>query len=407
MTPSTDTSESGRSLSDGSSPARRANALKLLLIEDSPSDGTLIGAYLQEGLLGSVELARVQRLQSGLSWLSEDNIDAVLLDLGLPDSSGLNTYQRVQHEYPDMPVVIISALADLDVAEQAVSLGAQDFVIKGELTPTTLVRAVIYAVARQGVLFRHDRVLHDEIATKDRFLSHVSHELRTPLAAIHQFVSLVADETTGPLLAEQRECLVGAMRNIRQLSSMVDDLLAVTRLGSALIDVHPQAVAIADLVSQCASDFLLLAKEKEIDLEMNLPSLPDVWCDPARVTEVLDNLLDNAVKFTPRKGRIVISARTEDDFVHISVWDSGSGVTPELRERVFESFFQENRNEDSGRAGLGLGLYVCRQLVELQGGRIWIDNSLATNGSSFTLSLPTTKPSSNEAMKWRKKRSLS
>ncbi|MGD0344893.1 MAG: hybrid sensor histidine kinase/response regulator [Acidimicrobiales bacterium] len=407
MTTSTDNSESGRSLNDGGSPKRRANALKLLLVEDSPSDAMLIGAYLQEGLHGSVELARVQTLESGLSWLSEDDIDAVLLDLGLPDSSGLNTYQRVQDEFPDMPVVIISALAGLDVAKRAVSLGAQDFVIKGDLTPTTLARAVIYAVARQGVLFRHDRVLHDEIATKDRFLSHVSHELRTPLAAIHQFVSLVADETTGPLLADQRECLEGAMRNIRQLSSMVDDLLAVTRLGSALIDVHPKPAAIADLVSKCAADFLLLAKEREIDLEVNLPSLPDVWCDPARVTEVLNNLLDNAVKFAPSKGRIVISASTEDAFVHIKVWDSGSGVTPELRERVFESFFQENRNEDSGRAGLGLGLYVCRQLVELQGGRIWIDNSLATNGSSFTLSLPTTKPSSNEAMKWRKKRSLS
>jgi signal transduction histidine kinase len=141
------------------------------------------------------------------------------------------------------PVIIVSGLDDTHLAQEAVTLGAQDYVVKDGVTPKDLARAITYAIARQRVLDDLERARHAQLEAKDRFLSHVSHELRTPLAAVYQFVSLVADETVGPLESEQRDCLAVATRNIRQLTRMIDDLLNVGRVTASGWHSEPSACA--------------------------------------------------------------------------------------------------------------------------------------------------------------------
>ena len=124
-----------------------------------------------------------------------------------------------------------------------------------------------------------------------------------------------------------------------------------------------------------ASDRWPTSKGIDIDVDVDALELPDAWCDPVRTTEVLNNLLDNAVKFTPTGGSVAVSA-TRDDArdLRVAVQDTGRGVQPENRERVFEQYFREAGDGDSGRGGLGLGLFVCRELVDRQGGRIWLES---------------------------------
>jgi signal transduction histidine kinase len=369
-------------------------ALNLLLVEDSPSDARMMEAYLYEGLVGVGSIERESTLEGGLARLRRGDIDAVLLDLGLPDSDGLETFRQVLADYPGVPVVIVSGLNDAGVAEEAVGLGAQDYVLKDSATPKDLARAVTYAIRRKEVIEETERVKRDQLEAKDRFLSHVSHELRTPLAAVHQFVSLVADETSGPLNDEQRDCLSAAMRNIRQLALMIGDLLVMGRMASGVVELHTQRACVVELIEQCVSSLRPLAHGKNIDIhvDVNELALPEAWCDPARTSEVLNNLLDNAIKFTPPGGSVAVGATRGDDGIRISVQDTGRGVQPENRERVFEQYFREAGDGDSGRGGLGLGLFVSRELVERQGGRLWLELDPSARGACFAFTLPTIMP---------------
>jgi signal transduction histidine kinase len=368
-------------------------ALNVLLVEDSPSDARLMETYLHEGLLGVGSIEREATLEGGLNRLAKGGVDAVLLDLGLPDSSGLDTFRNVVAQYPQTPVIIVSGLSDASVAEDAVALGAQDYVLKDGATPKDLARAVTYAIRRQQVMEDAERVKRDQLEAKDRFLSHVSHELRTPLAAVHQFVSLVADETAGPLGEEQRDCLVAAMRNIRQLALMIGDLLVMGRMSSGLVELQSERTDVLELIEDCVASLRPLAAEKNVLVDVDMPDtleLPEAWCDPLRTSEVLNNLVDNAVKFTSPGGSVAVRASCADEGIRIAVQDTGRGVQPENRERVFEQYFREAGDGDSGRGGLGLGLFVSRELVERQGGRIWLESDPSTRGSCFTFTLPTT-----------------
>ena len=373
-----------------------ANTLNLLLVEDSASDARLLEAYLDEGMLGVGSVECEDTLEGALARLGRGNVDAVILDLGLPDSSGLDTIRQVVTSNPEVPVIVVSGLSDERMAEEAVALGAQDYVLKEAASPKGLARAVTYAIRRQQVIEEAERARSDQLDAKDRFLSHVSHELRTPLAAVHQFVSLVADETVGPLVEEQRECLVVAMRNIRQLALMIGDLLVMGRMSSGLVEIRPELTPVLDLIEECVSTFRPLAEDKGINIEVDVESsalvLPEAWCDPVRTAEVLNNLVDNAVKFTPTGGSVAVSATIDEDSIRVSVRDTGRGVQLENRERVFEQYFREAGDSDSGRGGLGLGLFVSRELVERQGGRIWLEYDAASRGSCFEFTLPASVP---------------
>jgi signal transduction histidine kinase len=374
-------------------------ALNLLLVEDSPSDARLLEAYLEEGMLGVGSIERESTLEGALARLSRGRVDAILLDLGLPDSSGLDTIRQVVTTNPEVPVIIVSGLSDESLAEQAVALGAQDYVLKNAVTPKDLARAVTYAIRRADVIEETERVKSDQLDAKDRFLSHVSHELRTPLAAVHQFVSLVADETVGPLVDEQRECLLVAMRNIRQLALMIGDLLVMGRMSSGVVEIRPEPTGVLNLIADCVSTFSPLAADNDVNIHVDIDptDLPDAWCDPLRTAEVLNNLLDNAIKFTPVGGSIAVAATVDDKGVRVTVRDTGRGVHPENRERVFEQYFREMGDGDSGRGGLGLGLFVCRELIERQGGQIWVDIDSSARGSCFQFTLPTIALAQTEA----------
>jgi two-component system sensor histidine kinase/response regulator len=366
-------------------------ALNLLIVEDSPSDARLLEACLEEGMLGVGSIEREATLEGALARISRGDVDAVLLDLGLPDSSGLDTIRQIVTSNPEVPVVIVSGLSDTSVAEEAVALGAQDYVLKDAVTPKDLARAVTYAIRRQEVIEETERAKRDQLEAKDRFLSHVSHELRTPLAAVHQFVSLVADETAGPLVDEQRECLRVAMRNIKQLALMIGDLLVMGRMSSGVVEIRPEHIDMFELIEDCVSNFRPLAADRGVDISIDVDGLdlPAAWCDPLRTVEVLSNLLDNAIKFTPTGGSIAVRESCDAAGIHIAVQDTGRGVQPENRERVFEQYFREAGDGDSGRGGLGVGLFVSRDLVERQGGRMWLETDASARGSCFEFTLPT------------------
>ena len=237
----------------------------------------------------------------------------------------------------------------------------------------------------------------EQLRIKDEFLSHVSHELRSPLTAIYQFVSILDDEIAGPLNTDQKEFVQITGRNVRQLHAMIDDLLEITRAETGKLTVEPQWTCIRGAIEEVVNSSAPSAAEKTILLQAELPaSLPLVHADPARVRQILTNLVQNAIKFTPEKGRITVRAKPGDEhkgFLLLEVEDTGCGLQPQAVEKIFERLYQVPTPTEAGRKGLGIGLYICKELVKRQGGKIWV-NSEPGRGSCFCFTLPTASLSS-------------
>jgi PAS domain S-box-containing protein len=231
----------------------------------------------------------------------------------------------------------------------------------------------------------------DQLRFKDEFLSHVSHELRSPLTAIKQFTTILLSGLAGELNKEQREYQQIVLKNIRQLQSMIDDLLDVTRAEAGKLSVEPESTSAWDAVTDSLNTLRVSSEGKGVSLVSELPpDLPPVHADQTRLRQILIILLDNALKFTPKGGAVRVRARLQKGdawFVVLEVSDTGCGMSPEACERVFERLFQVEQPSQASRKGLGLGLFICKELVTRQGGEIWVQSEPQV-GSTFSFTLP-------------------
>jgi len=258
-----------------------------------------------------------------------------------------------------------------------------EFSEEDEQMATTL--AAQAAVAYENALFSEllqrnaeelDRTRREQLEMKDQFISHVSHELRSPLAALHQFTTIMLDGLAGEISKEQQEYLEIVLRNSLQLREMIGDLLEVTRAEAGKLTVEVQPIPLRDLFQPMLQTYERRAAEKGIAVRISCPSdLPPVKADPNRIAQVFSNLLDNALKFTSQ-GEIFISGCKDEpgEFVRIGVTDTGCGINPDCLPKIFDRLYQSPNTVESSRKGLGLGLFICKHLIELQGGRIWVES---------------------------------
>ncbi len=362
----------------------------VLVIEDNPGDADLVRLRLVEGK-SAVNVSCVNRLADGLASLAEQSPSVILLDLNLPDSQGADTFRRVLEKAPNIPVVILSGQDDQELAMKALHQGVQDYLVKGAFSSSGLDRAMRYAVERQALLRSLEMSRKQQLEFKNQFLSHVSHELRTPLTCIHQFTSLLLDGLAGEMKPEQRDHLKTIMKSVSQLTAMVRDLLEASRAESGKIRIEPRCVAIEGLIQQAVEMMQPGAQEKGVGLEVGLDAkIPVVHGDPGRMLEVLINLIENGIKFTPSGGTVTLQAclvQTDPGFVYISVADTGCGISPEAKGLIFERLYQDPNAVDNNRKGLGLGLFIAKELVNLHGGRMWVASD-AGSGSTFSFTLP-------------------
>jgi sigma-B regulation protein RsbU (phosphoserine phosphatase) len=362
----------------------------VLLIEDNPGDADLVRLRLVEGK-SPVNVNCVNRLADGLASLSRETPSVVLLDLNLPDSHGAETFRRVMEHSPNVPVVVLSGQDDEALAMKAVHQGVQDYLIKGDISSKHLERAIRYSVERQALLRALEISQKQQLDFKNQFLSHVSHELRTPLTCIHQYVTLLVDGLAGSMLPEQSDHLKTVLKSVNQLHAMIRDLLEATRAESGKMRIEPRCIALGELVQQAVAMLRPTADEKRVGLEIGLDQrLPLVHADPDRVLEVLINLVDNAIKFTPAEGSVIVQATmvaADPDAVYVSVTDTGRGISPDAKALIFDRLYQDADAIDNNRSGLGLGLFICREIVRLHEGRIWVASELG-QGTTFTFTLP-------------------
>ena len=369
----------------------KEKTLQILLVEDNAGDARLLREMFSKERPDSFELTHLLRMSEAVAHLAKGGVDIVLLDMGLPDGHGLETVRRAHAAAPNVPLIVLTGLDDEALADEAMKAGAQDYLIKGQIENRALPRALRHAIERHRMQTETDLVRTDQLQFKDEFLSHVSHELRSPLTAINQFVTILLDRLAGEVNPEQHQYLGIVLKNVKQLQSMIDDLLEVTRVQAGKLAIELQSTEISDAINYAVNTVQETALGKGITLSFDPPKyLPLAYADPTRVRQIMLILFDNAVKFTPHGGtvKVQVGVLAKDPcFLLVEVCDSGCGIGPDMTERIFERLYQVASPALVARKGLGLGLYICKELVVRQGGQIWV-RSTPGQGATFSFTLP-------------------
>ena len=233
------------------------------------------------------------------------------------------------------------------------------------------------------------RRLEEFETQKNRFLRHVSHELKTPLTALREGAELLHDQVAGPLTAPQRRVVEIMRDNSVKLQRLIEELLDYQRALHAAASLEVKTVVLDALVGEAARAHELAARAKGLTLEIDAQPAT-LEADPDKLRSVVDNLISNAVKFTPPGGRILVRARVASGEAMIEVLDSGPGVPLEEHDSIFNLFFRGRNKADSGMKSSGLGLAIARELVEAHGGHIAVvpEDAGGPHGAHFRVTLP-------------------
>jgi len=369
--------------------------LSILLVEDNPGDARLLELLLQEGALDHV-MIRADRLEQGLARLEASPVDVILLDLSLPDAQGMDTVRRMLGSAGDAPIVVLTGLNDERVAVEAVQAGAQDYLVKGQVESTLLVRSVRYAIERKRLEQERSRLLASEraarataeaaVRARDEVLRVVSHDLGNSLSAVTVQAVLIErtprerlDDAALHKRTSSIRNLVAGMQKLRQ------DLLDVASIEAGRLSIEAVPIDPSSTMEEVLEVHRDGAEERGIDLRIDVdPALPRVLADRARLMQVLDNLLGNALKFTPPDGTVSVRCARCDRCVRFTVRDSGQGIAAADLPHIFDRFWKSGRGN---RAGAGLGLAIANGIVEAHTGRMWAESEEGV-GSAFHFELP-------------------
>ena len=225
---------------------------------------------------------------------------------------------------------------------------------------------------------------------KQDFLTGVSHDLRTPLVAMGKSVSMLLGKNSGEVSKIQGEFLSIIDRNLKRLTILINDLLDLSKLEAGRMKINPLPSSIEKTIDESIQSLKIWARTKSINLQKKIPAgIREIYFDPNRIIQVLNNLLSNAIKFTPNGGEIAVEVEMdkEKSELIVTVQDSGVGIPPEDLDKVFEKFYQVEDSASSGTGGTGIGLAIVKQIVELHGGKVWVESQKG-KGTRFSFTLP-------------------
>ncbi len=369
--------------------------LRLLLVEDDPADAYLIQAMLEEAGVDA-EWRQAGMLADVAFTAIGDWADCALVDLGLPDSQGLEAVEAILHGAPGIPVVVVSGNNDRTLALSAVREGAQDYLVKGRIEAEMLAKTIHYAIERK--LIEHELQQAQQMAKVGRLAGGMAHQFNNLHAVILNYVAFVVealpDATTG--CADRWEQTRQDVEHIRQAAERAVELTRQLTTFAEQDFVRPQVIHLNDVI-QGAQELLSARIGCEIALEVSLAAdLPPVLADRSHVEQILVSLADNARDAMPGGGRLTIGTDSVDDadrdsaargYARLRVHDTGTGIPSDILDRIFDPFFT---TKEVGQ-GTGLGLAVVHGIMGRWGGRVDVESAPGV-GTTVTLLIPATAP---------------
>lgn len=361
--------------------------LNILLVEDNPGDALLIEELLLDNDYFSFELNNAATLKEAKEKIETNGFDIILLDLGLPDSDGLMALEEILEIEKVIPIIVITGLKDEKKGREAVKLGAQHYIIKGNVDSYTLIQSILFSIERNQHLNdikEREAELEELIAQKDRLISIISHDVKGPIGTVYNFLKLLNhkyDRLDQDAIQNHIQKCFSATQSTYQL---IETLLEWAHTQSGRKEVIPEIIHCRSIIANSIKPLLETASKKSIHIVDLTPDELKIYADPDMLSTIIRNLISNAIKFSHHESLIQIKylKNKNTNLAQLQVVDTGVGINSDNVEKILDVGEGYTSLGTDNEKGTGFGLILCKELVKKNGGDLWIET---TEGKGTTI----------------------
>lgn len=379
--------------------------ISILVADDDP----FVRAMLQE-ILESADYA-VQTSDDGseafrIWFASPESTDLIISDMNMEKMSGLELIRQVRRYSGDVPIIILTVNDEISVALEAIRSGATDYLLKDENIQETILISVERVIEKDRLKKQNLRLMHEleeknrELAAsnrklldlnqqKNRFLGIAAHDLRGPIGGIMGLSEMLMEEGAGKI-SEDHETFIRTIHSVsKEMLLLLNDLLDVSVIESGRLDIRPETDDLKALLEKRIEINRFAADKKKIRIQTDFSDIPPLPFDAKRISQVFDNYISNAVKFSPINSNIYIKLTQENDFARVTVRDEGPGISEEDRGKLFGEFQRLSARPTAGESSTGLGLAIVKKIIDAHGGKVCAE-SREGEGAAFSFLIPFT-----------------
>jgi signal transduction histidine kinase len=358
------------------------SVVRVLMIEDDPAYRTFVRRLLLQDSNTHFEFIGLANLCECKKFLSEEHVDIILLDLSLPDSAGVSTLNKVLEMSVGTPIIVLTAREGDNLGLLAIGLGAQDYLVKHEISNDALIRCIRYALERKK--FEESKL---RLAAMQGFISTLAHDLQVPLVGSKNVLDALVDGAFGELQGDLLRVLQSLKDSNQEQLHVVQRLLELYKYELDSPNLLFERLDLSELINYSINHANCDGKQ----IELHLPAgLPAVFGDRSALIRLIDNLLDNAIKYSPEHTKITILLELDRDKVLINIHNFGAAIPEQLRKGMFEQFWQGVPGK-TYVAHTGIGLYLCHRIATLHRARLACASD-EKNGTTMTIRIPVFNP---------------
>ena len=360
----------------------------ILIVDDTPKNIQVLGKTLHEiGYNVSIATSGSQALDS----VKKESPDLILLDIQMPEMDGFEVCKILQAnpDTKEIPVIFLTAVIDSEKIVKGFEIGAVDYITKPFHTAELTMRVATHIEIKQSreKIRKTNEQLKELNATKDKFFSIIAHDLKNPFNTLLGFSKLLFENAPNYTTDQIQQYAQIMNHTAKQSYALLENLMQWAKSQTEKIKIIPRNSSMNELLSITIPIVNGSALKKNITIESNISTEDIVYADNSLTATILRNLLTNAIKFTHANGKITVSTQRKDIFLEVSITDTGVGIEPMNIDKLFRIDSKVTSHGTDNEEGTGLGLILCKEFVEKQGGTIWAISEVG-KGSTFTFTLP-------------------
>lgn len=363
--------------------------IKVLVVEDDEDDWLIIRKIFEAVPDSPFVIEWSSTYDDAVGQIDKDIHDVYLIDYRLGEHTGTDMLEHAHPQQRRQPFILMTGVSDSDLEWRSLRLAAADYLVKGSFDATLLSRTIMYALQRKHIEQQRIDQLVELNKAKDDFISIASHQLRTPATGVKQYLGMVVEGFVGDVPEAQLQLLKQAYESNERQLRIISDLLKVAQVDSGKLKLHKTDVAVVSLLDEVVDELngVLEGRGQSVTLNMLTKRPPTALVDRDAIRMVLENIIDNASKYSPDGSVITVEVDVLSDMLHIAIADPGVGIEEADLPRLFEKFTRFENSVSTKVGGSGLGLYWAKSITDIHGGRIDYQPN-HPGGSIFSVVLP-------------------